>query len=72
MDGYKIFTLKPGWFPLEKVREFVSYLHDRDQHYVMMVDPGERILSSVSFSADESSSGGISSMNLFSFNCSFS
>ena len=39
MDGRKIFTLDPQRFPLEKVRELVTYLHDHDQHYIMMVDP---------------------------------
>jgi hypothetical protein len=41
MDEYKIFTLKPYWFPLKKVRELVDHLHDNDQHYVLMVDPGK-------------------------------
>jgi alpha-glucosidase len=39
MDGRKVFTLNPTHFPLEKMQEFVSYLHDHDQHYIMMVDP---------------------------------
>ena len=39
MDGRKVFTLDPQRFPLEKVRELVTYLHDHDQHYIMMVDP---------------------------------
>ena len=39
MDGRKIFTLDPQRFPLEKVQELVTYLHDHDQHYIMMVDP---------------------------------
>lgn len=41
MDEYKIFTLKPYWFPLEKVRELINRLHANDQHYVLMVDPGK-------------------------------
>ena len=39
MDARKVFTLDPQRFPLEKVRELVTYLHDHDQHYIMMVDP---------------------------------
>lgn len=39
MDARKVFTLDPQRFPLEKVRELVSTLHTRQQHYVMMVDP---------------------------------
>ena len=39
MDGRKIFTVDTQRFPLEKIRELVSYLHDHDQHYIMMVDP---------------------------------
>ncbi len=41
MEAYNIqvFTLDPDRFPLEKMQELVTYLHDHDQHYVMMVDP---------------------------------
>ncbi len=39
MDARKIFTLDSQRFPLEKVQELVTYLHNHDQHYVMMVDP---------------------------------
>ena len=39
MDGRKIFTVDTQRFPLEKIRELVTYLHDHDQHYIMMVDP---------------------------------
>ena len=35
----KVFTLDPDRFPLEKMQELVTYLHDHDQHYIMMVDP---------------------------------
>ena len=31
--------MDPDRFPLEKVQELVTYLHDHDQHYIMMVDP---------------------------------
>lgn len=39
MDARKVFTLDPERYPLEKVRELVSTLHSRQQHYVVMVDP---------------------------------
>lgn len=39
MDGRKIFTLDPLRFPLPKMRELVTHLHDANQHYVVMVDP---------------------------------
>lgn len=34
-----VFTVDPERFPLPKVRELVSYLHDNQQHYIVMVDP---------------------------------
>jgi alpha-glucosidase len=37
MDQRKVFTLDPERFPLEKMRELVSTLHERQQHYVLMV-----------------------------------
>lgn len=39
MDRRKVFTLDPKRFPIKKVRELVDYLHERDQHYIVMVDP---------------------------------
>lgn len=39
MELRRVFTLDPQRFPLEKVRELVSYLHDHQQHYIVMVDP---------------------------------
>jgi len=39
MDERKIFTADPVYFPLEKMREIVSYLHAHDQKYILMVDP---------------------------------
>jgi alpha-glucosidase len=39
MDGRAVFTLDPDRYPKKMVQELVSYLHDHDQHYVMMVDP---------------------------------
>jgi alpha-glucosidase len=34
-----IMTLDPDRFPLPRMRDIVDYLHDHDQHYVVMVDP---------------------------------
>ncbi|KAI5269131.1 alpha-glucosidase [Aureobasidium subglaciale] len=39
MDTRHVFTTDPERFPLEKVRELVSTLHDRQQSYIVMVDP---------------------------------
>jgi alpha-glucosidase (family GH31 glycosyl hydrolase) len=39
MDGYKVFTLGQS-FPLDKMRALISDLHSKDQHYIVMVDPG--------------------------------
>lgn len=39
MDGRKVFTLDSKRFPIDKMRALVKYLHDHDQHYVVMVDP---------------------------------
>lgn len=39
MDGYKVFTLAES-FPLDKMRALISDLHSKDQHYIVMVDPG--------------------------------
>lgn len=39
MDLRRVFTLDPYRYPLDKVQELVAYLHDHNQHYIMMVDP---------------------------------
>ncbi|KAL4912479.1 glycosyl hydrolases family 31-domain-containing protein [Aspergillus aurantiobrunneus] len=39
MDHRKVFTLDQERFNLHKVRALVDYLHRRDQHYIVMVDP---------------------------------
>lgn len=39
MDRRRVFSLDPQRFSLDKMRALVSYLHDHDQHYVVMVDP---------------------------------
>lgn len=35
----RVFTLDPYRFPLKLMRELVSTLHSREQHYIVMVDP---------------------------------
>ncbi|EGE08930.1 alpha-glucosidase [Trichophyton equinum CBS 127.97] len=39
MDGRKVFTLDSKRFPIDEMRALVKYLHDHDQHYIVMVDP---------------------------------
>lgn len=39
MNERHVFTLDPQRFPLEKMRELVNYLHQHQQHYIVMVDP---------------------------------
>ncbi|KAJ4150976.1 hypothetical protein LMH87_011699 [Akanthomyces muscarius] len=39
MEGRAVFSLDPKNFPLDKVRSFVTGLHDNGQKYVVMVDP---------------------------------
>ena len=39
MDLRKVFTNDPDRFPSTAVRDYVKYLHDHDQHYVVMQDP---------------------------------
>ncbi|KAI0823812.1 alpha-glucosidase [Trametes gibbosa] len=35
----RIFTVDPDYFPLDRMREIVDYLHKHDQHYILMTDP---------------------------------
>ena len=35
----RVFTLDPDRFPLDLMQQLVSTLHDRQQHYIVMVDP---------------------------------
>ncbi|KAG7453201.1 glycoside hydrolase family 31 protein [Guyanagaster necrorhizus] len=39
MDGRKIFTVDPNYFPLDRMRQIVQYLHDHGQKYILMTDP---------------------------------
>ncbi|KAG6818327.1 hypothetical protein H0H93_005954, partial [Arthromyces matolae] len=39
MDRRRIFTVDPQYFPLNRMREIVSYLHGHDQKYILMTDP---------------------------------
>ncbi|KAJ5715258.1 alpha-glucosidase, partial [Penicillium malachiteum] len=39
MNLRKVFTLDPIRYPLDLVREVVTYLHSHNQHYIVMVDP---------------------------------
>jgi alpha-glucosidase len=39
MDHRLVFTLDEGNFPLERMQDVVKYIHDRQQRYIMMVDP---------------------------------
>lgn len=34
-----IMTTDPDRFPIPRVRDIVNYLHEHDQHYIVMVDP---------------------------------
>ncbi|KAK0713384.1 glycosyl hydrolases family 31-domain-containing protein [Lasiosphaeria miniovina] len=40
MDNKRDFTTSPVNFPLAKVRQLVSSLHENNQHYVVILDPG--------------------------------
>lgn len=40
MDSFKVFTLGRN-FPLNKMRNLVGELHKNNQHYIVMVDPGQ-------------------------------
>ncbi|KAI0648521.1 alpha-glucosidase [Trametes meyenii] len=35
----RIFTVDPDYFPLDRMREIVEYLHSHNQHFVLMTDP---------------------------------
>ena len=33
MDRRRIFTVDPDYFPMDRMREIVDYLHTHDQHF---------------------------------------
>ncbi|KAI6784884.1 uncharacterized protein J7T54_007978 [Emericellopsis cladophorae] len=39
MDHRRVFSLDPGNYPIERMQDLIEYLHERDQHYTLMVDP---------------------------------
>ncbi|KIM49885.1 glycoside hydrolase family 31 protein [Hebeloma cylindrosporum] len=51
MDRRRIFTVDPNYFPLERMREIVAYLHAHDQHYVLMTDPAVAYLPGEGYAA---------------------
>lgn len=44
-----IFTLDPDRFPLARVQDIVDYLHEHDQHYIVMVDPATAVENYTTF-----------------------
>ncbi|KIK52459.1 glycoside hydrolase family 31 protein [Collybiopsis luxurians FD-317 M1] len=39
MQGCRIFTVDPSFFPLPRMREIVQYLHTHNQKYILMTNP---------------------------------
>ncbi|KAJ7184493.1 alpha-glucosidase, partial [Mycena filopes] len=39
MDRRRIFTVEPSYFPMNRMREIVDYLHGQNQRFVLMTDP---------------------------------
>lgn len=39
MDHRRVFSLDEGNYPIEKMHRLIDYLHSRQQHYIVMVDP---------------------------------
>ncbi|KAK4187445.1 putative alpha/beta-glucosidase agdC [Podospora australis] len=46
MQDHRDFSLDPSRYPLDKVRAMVSSLHNNQQHYMHILDPGIRNLDS--------------------------
>ncbi|KAL1746491.1 glycoside hydrolase family 31 protein [Schizophyllum fasciatum] len=40
MHRRRVFSIDPDYFPLDRMQEIIKYLHDHEQKYVMMTDPG--------------------------------
>ncbi|KAF5349670.1 hypothetical protein D9756_008864 [Leucocoprinus leucothites] len=51
MDRRRIFTVDPQYFPLDRMREIVDYLHSHDQRYILMTDPAVAYLPDDSYGA---------------------
>ncbi|PYH46410.1 putative alpha-glucosidase [Aspergillus saccharolyticus JOP 1030-1] len=51
MDRRRVFTLDPERFPLEKMRELVTYLHNHDQKYIVMVDPAVSVSNNSAYTS---------------------
>ncbi|KAJ7778724.1 alpha-glucosidase [Mycena maculata] len=49
MDRRRVFTVEPDYFPLNRMREIVDYLHSQDQHYILMTDPAVGFLPNQSY-----------------------
>ncbi|KAG2021300.1 alpha glucosidase [Coprinopsis cinerea AmutBmut pab1-1] len=49
MDRRLIFTLDPQYFPLNRMREIVSHLHENKQHFIVMTDPAVGVLPDESY-----------------------
>lgn len=45
MEGFKDFTWNPYNYPKNEVSLFIEKLHENNQHYVVIVDPGIKIES---------------------------
>ncbi|KAF9443144.1 glycoside hydrolase family 31 protein [Macrolepiota fuliginosa MF-IS2] len=39
MDRRRIFTVDPHYFPMNRMRDIVAYLHSHDQRFILMTDP---------------------------------
>lgn len=40
LDHRRVFSLDSDRFPLDKMRAIVRHLHEHQQYYILMVDPG--------------------------------
>ncbi|KAH8100347.1 alpha-glucosidase [Cristinia sonorae] len=49
MDRRRIFTVDPQYFPLNRMREIVDFLHSHDQKFVLMTDPAVAYLPGESY-----------------------
>ena len=49
VDLRRTWTLDPDRFPLYKMQELVTYLHDHNQSFIMMVDPPVSLNDSASY-----------------------